>query len=355
MTVAGRTLDNSYKAYLLPQFPRENALGVRSERKARVDRRNLQEMYRRMLLIREFETKAAEEFTRGNINGHIHTYAGEEAVAVGACASLRLDDLITSTHRGHGHCIAKGGDVKYMMAELFGRNTGYCKGKGGSLHIADVSIGILGANGIVGAGIPIACGGALSAQVRGTDQVCLAFFGDGASNQGTFHESLNLASIWRLPVVFIAENNQYAQTTPQKYHMNIRSISERATAYGIPGVAVDGNDVVAVHEAVREAVRRARTGAGPTLIECVTYRLWGHYEGENMGYRTQAEVEEWNNRDPIVRFRRQLIRIDIMTEEEARRIEEATEKEVVEAVKFAQESPWPKPEETLEDVYVTYP
>ena len=330
-------------------------LGARSERKARVDKKIFLEMYRRMLLIREFETRAAEEFARGNINGHIHTYAGEEAIAVGACANLRDDDLITSTHRGHGHCIAKGGDVKYMMAELFGRRTGYCKGKGGSLHIADVSIGILGANGIVGAGIPIACGGALSAQVRGTDQVCICFFGDGAANQGTFHESLNLASIWRLPVIFIAENNQYAQTTPQKYHMNVKSISERAVAYGIPGIVVDGNDVIAVHETVREAIKRARGGAGPTLIECMTYRLRGHYEGENMGYRTEEEVEEWKKRDPIPRFRQQLIKMGIITEKEAKEVDSAAHKEVEDAVKFAQESPWPKPEETLEDVYVSYP
>lgn len=327
----------------------------RGQRKSRIDKETFLEMYRRMLLIREFETRAAEEFAKGNINGHIHTYAGEEAVAVGACANLGGDDLITSTHRGHGHCIAKGGDVKYMMAELFGRRTGYCKGKGGSLHIADVSIGILGANGIVGAGIPIACGGGLSAQVRGTDRVCICFFGDGAANQGTFHESLNLASIWRLPVIFVAENNQYAQTTPQKYHMNVKSISERAAAYGMPGVTVDGNDVMAVYETVREGVRRARAGAGPTLVECMTYRLRGHYEGENMGYRTQAEVEEWKKRDPIERFRQQLIKTGAVTEEEAKEIESACLKEVEDAVKFAHESPWPKPEETLEDVYVSYP
>jgi TPP-dependent pyruvate/acetoin dehydrogenase alpha subunit len=312
-------------------------------------------MYRRMLLIRVFETRASEEFAKGNINGHIHTYAGEEGVAVGACTNLRNNDLITSTHRGHGHCIAKGGDVKFMMAELFGRRTGYCKGKGGSLHIADVSIGILGANGIVGAGIPIACGGGVSAQIRGTDQVCISFFGDGASNQGTFHESLNLASIWRLPVVFIAENNQYAQTTPQKYHMNVKSISERASAYGLPGVTVDGNDVMAVYETVHEAVRRARTGAGPTLVECMTYRLRGHYEGENMGYRTQDEVDDWKKRDPILRFVQQIVKMNILTEEETKKIEESVRKEVEDAVKFAKESPWPEPEEALEDVYVSYP
>ena len=321
----------------------------------RVESKMLLDMYRRMLLIRGFETRAAEEFARGNINGHIHTYAGEEAVAVGVCANLRDDDLITSTHRGHGHCIAKGGDVKYMMAELFGRRTGYCKGKGGSLHIADISLGILGANGIVGAGIPIALGGGLSAQLKGTDSVCISFFGDGASNQGTFHESLNLASIWKLPVIFIAENNQYAQTTPQKYHMNVKSISERATAYGIPGVAVDGNDVMAVYETAREAVRRARVGAGPTLIECLTYRQRGHYEGENMGYRTQAEVDDWKGRDPIPRFRQQLVRTGIASEAEAKQIEDSCQREIEGAIRFANDSPYPSPEETLEDVYVSYP
>jgi pyruvate dehydrogenase E1 component alpha subunit len=315
----------------------------------------LLDMYRRMLLIRNFENRAAEEFARGNINGHIHTYAGEEAVAVGVCANLRDDDLITSTHRGHGHCIAKGGEVKYMMAELFGRRTGYCKGKGGSLHIADISLGILGANGIVGAGIHIALGGGLSAQLKGTDSVCISFFGDGASNQGTFHESLNLASIWKLPVIFIAENNQYAQTTPQKYHMNVKSISERATAYGIPGVLVDGNDVMAVYETAREAVRKARVGAGLTLVECMTYRQRGHYEGENMGYRTQAEVDDWKRRDPIPRFRQQLVKMGVVAEAEAKQIEDSCQRELEDAIRFANESPYPSPEETLEDVYVSYP
>jgi len=324
-------------------------------REAEVDGKTLLEIYRRMLLIREFDNRAAEEFAKGALPGFIHTYIGEEAVAVGACINLRDDDFITSTHRGHGHCIAKGCDVKYMMAELFGRRTGYCKGKGGSMHIADISIGMLGANGIVGAGIPLACGAALSAQVRGADQVCISFFGDGASNQGTFHESLNLASIWRLPVIFLVENNQYAQTTPQKYHMNVKSISERAASYGIPGVTVDGNDVMAVYETMREAVKRARAGLGPTLVECMTYRHRGHFEGDNVGYRTQVEVEEWKKRDPIVRFRQQLIKMGVLTEKEAKELERTCLKDVEEAIKFAQESPWPKPEEALEDVYVSYP
>jgi pyruvate dehydrogenase E1 component alpha subunit len=269
---------------------------------SKIPKEKLIDMYRKMLLIRYHETAAAEAFAAGTIPGFVHLYVGEEAVAVGACANLRDDDYITSTHRGHGHCIAKGCNVKYMMAELIGKETGYCKGKGGSMHIADVGIGMLGANGMVGAGIPLACGAGLSAQIRGTDQVCISFFGDGASNQGTFHESLNLASIWRLPVVFVAENNLYAQTTPQKHAMNIRSIAERGAAYGMPSAEVDGNDLIAVYEAVHEAVKRARKGLGPTLLECVTYRWRGHFEGDVLHYRTEKEVEEWKKKDPISKF-----------------------------------------------------
>jgi len=332
----------------------ETGLSKRTDTGAVPDRKTLHDMYRRMSLIREFESRVVEQFAKGSIPGFVHTYIGEEATAVGACTNLGDDDYITSTHRGHGHCIAKGCDVKYMMAELFGKESGYCKGKGGSMHIADVSRGMLGANGIVGAGLPLACGAALAAQVKGTDQVCISFFGDGASNQGTFHESLNLASIWRLPVVFLAENNQYAQSTPQKYHMNVKSISERAVAYGIPGVMTDGNDVMAVYETVREAVRRARAGAGPTLVECMTYRHRGHFEGDATGYRMLKEVEEWKQRDPIPRFRQQLIKMGVLSEAEASGIEESCRQQVSDAIKFAEDSPWPRPEETLEDVYVSY-
>lgn len=321
----------------------------------KIPKKKLIDMYRKMLLIRYHETKAADLFAAGKIVGYVHLYAGEEAVAVGACANLRDDDFITSTHRGHGHCIAKGCDVKYMIAELLGRETGYCRGKGGSMHIANVKIGMLGANGIVGAGPPLACGAALSAQIRGTDQVCISFFGDGASNQGTFHESLNLASIWRLPVVFIAENNLYAETTPQKYHMNIRSIAERGAAYGIPSAEVDGNDVIAVYEAVDEAVKRARAGLGPTLLDCITYRLRGHNEGDDMLYRTKEEFEEWKKKEPILRFKKKLIEMGVLKEHEANKIEEACLKEVEEALSFAEGCPHPKPEELFEDVYVSYP
>ena len=235
------------------------------------------EMYKTMKRIREFETNASKLFAEGQIHGFVHLYIGEEAVATGVCSNLREDDYITSTHRGHGHIIAKGGDVKYMMAELYGRQTGYCKGKGGSMHIADATKGIIGANGIVGAGQNIATGAGLSAKLRGTDQVCACFFGDGSTNQGTFHESLNLASIWRLPVVFVCENNLYGISMHQSRHQAIQDIADRAVAYNIPGVVVDGNDVFAVYEAANEAIERARNGQGPSLIECKTYRHHGHF------------------------------------------------------------------------------
>ena len=320
----------------------------------KISKEMLIEMYRKMLLIRYHETKASEKFAAGKIPGSVHLYIGEEAVAVGACASLRNDDFITSTHRGHGHCIAKGCNVKYMLAELLGKKTGYCKGKGGSMHIADVEKGILGANGIVGAGLPLACGAALSAQIRGTNQVCISFFGDGASNQGTFHESINLASIWRLPVVFIAENNLYAETTPQKFAMNIQSIAERAVAYGIPGVKVDGNDVIAVYHAVDEAVKRAREGLGPTLIECLTYRWRGHHEGDSIPYRTKEEFECWMKKDPIKRFREKIIDMGLLNKDGTDIIEEECLKEVETAYIFAEGCPEPDPDEILEDVYVSY-
>jgi pyruvate dehydrogenase E1 component alpha subunit len=311
----------------------------------------MMQMLEKMVKIRKFEEKAAELFAKGKIPGFVHLYIGEEAVAVGACSALRDNDFITSTHRGHGHIIAKGGNIKFMMAELFGKRTGYCKGKGGSMHIADLDLGILGANGIVGAGLPIAIGAGLSAQVRKTDQVTVCFFGDGASNRGTFHESINVASIWKLPVVFLNENNHYAISFSQKKSMAIPNISDRATAYGIPGLTVDGNDVIAVYEAVSEAVKRARNGNGPTLIEAKTYRWRGHFEGDPVLYRPQEELEEWKKRDPIKLFKERLVNSGIATEDEIAQIEKKIEEEVEEAVKFAEESPYPNLEETLEDVY----
>ncbi|MCK4617740.1 thiamine pyrophosphate-dependent dehydrogenase E1 component subunit alpha, partial [Candidatus Aerophobetes bacterium] len=283
-----------------------------------------------------------------------HSYIGEEAVAVGVCASLNRDDYITSTHRGHGHCIAKGADLKRMMAELYGKETGYCKGKGGSMHIADFSIGILGANGIVGGGIPIATGTALASQYLEDGRVTVCFFGDGASNQGGFHESLNLASLWKLPVVYVCENNLYAETTPQADHQPIRDVADRAKSYNMPGVIVDGNDVLAVYEKVNKAVERARAGRGPTLVECKTYRYRGHWEGDPEVYRTKEEVKEWKKRDPLKKFKKYLLENDITQSKEISFVEKKIEDEIKDAIKYAQASPLPKPESALEDLYVEH-
>ncbi len=316
-----------------------------------IGKEKLIDMFKTMVRIRTFEERVSKEFAAGNVPGFVHLYIGEEAIATGACANLRPDDYITSTHRGHGHLIAKGGKTDRMMTELYGKRTGYCKGKGGSMHIADVDIGILGANGIVGGGIPIAGGAALSAQMRGTSQVTICFLGDGASNRGTFHEGVNLASIWKLPVVYIIENNQYAEATPISYAANIPNIADRAAAYGIPGRTIDGNDVIAVYEAVSEAVARARKGEGPTLVECKTYRWHGHFEGDTQTYRTKEEVEEWKKKDPIPRFRKKLIKMEVLTGKEADEINQGMLEELDKAVKLAEESLFPDPEEALEDVY----
>ncbi|MBA7507870.1 Acetoin:2,6-dichlorophenolindophenol oxidoreductase subunit alpha [subsurface metagenome] len=316
-----------------------------------IEQEKLIDMYRVMVRIRTFEDRVRKEFAAGNIPGFVHSYCGEEAIATGACANLGADDYITSTHRGHGHLIAKGGKTDRMMAELFGKKTGYNKGKGGSMHIADTDIGILGANGIVAAGIPIAGGAALSAKMRGTDQVVLCFFGDGACNTTRFHEGVNLASIWKLPIVYVIENNMYAEATPVTCAMNIPNIADRAAAYGIPGVTVDGNDVQAVYEAVGEAVARARKGEGPTLVECKTCRYYGHFEGDMQTYRTKEELDECHKRDPIPRFRKKLVEMGVLTERGADKINQEILKELDDAVKFAEESPFPEPEEALEDVY----
>jgi len=314
-------------------------------------REELAEMYRKMLQIRYFEEKIFELYGQNLVPGTIHLYAGEEAVAVGVCSTLREDDYITSTHRGHGHCIAKGADLKRTMAEILGKKTGYCKGKGGSMHIADFKIGMLGATAVVGAGLPIAVGAGLSVKLRKTDQVVACFFGEGASNQGTFHESINIASAWLLPVIFICENNLYAMGTRQSRVMNIKNIADRAVAYGIPGVTVDGNDALAVYEASQKAVERARSGSGPTLIECKTYRLKGHSRVDPAKYRPKEEVEEWLAKDPIERFKAMLLQTKTFTEAEILRIEREVFTEIEDAVKFAIESPYPAPEEALEDVY----
>lgn len=307
-------------------------------------------MLKTMVRIRTFEEMVSKEFKAGNIPGFVHLYIGEEAVAAGACANLRTDDYITSTHRGHGHLIAKGGKTDLMMAEIYGRKTGYCRGKGGSMHIADMDIGILGANGIVGAGIPIANGAALSAQMRATDQVALCFFGDGATNTSRFHEGLNMASNWKLPVVYTIENNQYGMFTRTSQVMNV-DIASRAAAYGIPGVSVDGNDVLAVYEAVGKAVARARRGEGPSLVECQTSRWHGHTEGDAQPYRTKEDIAEWMQKDPIIKLEKHLIETGVLTQEETDKIRAEMLEEMDQAVRFAEESPFAAPEETLEDVF----
>ena len=315
------------------------------------DNNKMLDMYRQMLTIRFFEEKVFELYGQNLVPGTIHLYAGEEAVAVGACANLRRDDYITSTHRGHGHCIAKGARLDKTMAEILGRKTGYCKGKGGSMHIADFSVGMLGATAVVGAGIPIATGAGLSIKLRGTDQVAVCFFGDGASNQGTFHEGINLAAVWHLPVVFVCENNLYAMGTRQTRVMLIDNIADRAAGYGIPGVAVDGNDISAVFEAARVAVERARRGEGPTLLECKTYRLKGHSRFDPAAYRPKDEVNEWLRKDAIARFQARLLETGVITEDEIQKTVDKAKNDVEEATKFALESPFPEPAEALDDVY----
>jgi pyruvate dehydrogenase E1 component alpha subunit len=308
-------------------------------------------MYTNMTKIRMFEERVAEIFAEGKIPGFVHLYIGEEAVATGVCASLRDTDYITSTHRGHGHLISKGGDLKLMMAELFGKKTGYCKGKGGSMHIADVELGILGANGIVGGGPPLATGAALAAHYQGKDDVAVCFFGDGASNQGTTHEAMNLASCWKLPVIFVNENNLYGISSCTINSMCVADIADRASAYDMPGVVVDGNDVMAVYEASSEAIRRGRQGEGPSLIECKTYRHRGHFEGDPGVYRKEDEVIEWKAKDPIPRFEKKLVEINVLTQEKIEEVKNTIEKQLAEAVGFAEESPFPDPSELTEDVY----
>ena len=312
-------------------------------------------IYERMQLIRVFETRVSTEFGKGKIPGFVHLYAGEEAVAVGICANLTDADYMTSTHRGHGHCVAKGVDVRGMMAELFGKATGICKGKGGSMHIADMDKGMLGANGIVGGGPPLACGSGLTAKTNGTDQVTICFFGDGASEQGTLHESLNLAAIWKLPIVFVAENNGYAESTPAHYHCSVENIADRAAAYNMPGVTIDGNDLFAVYESAHEAVARARAGQGPSLLECKTYRHHGHFEGDAQTYKIAEENEKYRAElDPIKRFKEAVLSRGLVSAAELTDIDEQVNAAIDEAVKFAEDSPFPEVQETFTDVYVSY-
>ncbi len=311
-------------------------------------------IYERMRLIREFENRAADLFAQGKVPGFVHLYAGEEAIAIGVCAHLTDRDYITSTHRGHGHCIAKGVDIHAMMAELYGKKTGSCNGKGGSMHIADVTKGMLGANGIVGAGGPLACGAGLTAKVKGTDQVAICFFGDGAAEQGTMHESMNLASIWKLPVVFVCENNGFAQTTPSHYHCAAEDIADRATGYNMPGFSVDGTDLFAVYEAASEAIARARRGEGPTLIECKAFRYYGHFQGDNLSYYTEDDKAKQKERDPIDKFAKRVLDRELLSKAELAEIDARIKKVLDEAVQFAEQSPYPALDAILTDVYVSY-
>ncbi|HET8578445.1 MAG TPA: thiamine pyrophosphate-dependent dehydrogenase E1 component subunit alpha [Methylomirabilota bacterium] len=315
----------------------------------------LLQIYAGMLRIRRFEERARELYQAGRIPGFIHLSIGQEAVAVGVCATLRRDDYLLSTHRGHGHFLAKGGSPRALMAELYGRTTGCCKGKGGSMHIADASVGYLGANGVLTSGCVLAPGVGLSIQMRKTDQVVVALFGDGAANRGPFHEGVNLAALWRAPAVFVCENNFWASTTAHEVSTAGGSIAARAAGYGIPGLTVDGNDVLATRAAVAEAVERARQGRGPTLIEARTARLLGHYEGDPQAYRSKGETEAARRGEPIARFSAYLHEAGVLDDAHQRRVAEAIEAEIQEAVDFAESSPWPKPHMALEDLFVHYP
>jgi len=316
-------------------------------------RDQLAEMYYRMWLIRRFDQSAMEQYRHGRMRGTTHAYIGQEAIAVGACAALDRHDYITSTHRGHGHCLAKGGDPRRMMAELLGKATGYCKGKGGSMHIADLDLGILGANGIVGGGIAIATGAAYSADLRGSRQVAVCFFGDGASNQGILMEAANMAALWKLPVIYLCEENKYAEFSPSLPFIAIERIELKARAFGLPGLTVDGNDVLAVYEAVRQAADRARRGEGPTLLVAQTYRIEGHTVGDPLTYRPSGEAEAWKSpeKDPIDRLGRYLVEQSGFATEELARLQQKAEDEIEAAVQFALDSPDPAIATLWEDVY----
>jgi len=324
-----------------------------STRKKKLGKDVLLDLHRRMVRIRIFEESAGKLMEDGKIPGALHLYVGQEAVAAGVMAHLSNEDWITSTHRGHGHLIAKGGEFAPMFAELYGRATGYCKGKGGSMHISNMELGMLGANGIVGGGPPIAVGAGFSNKFRKTDRVAVTFFGDGASNEGSFHEAANMAGLYKLPVIFVCENNGYGEFTAQANHQAIVDVADRAPGYGMPGVIVDGMDVMAVYEAAGIAIERARNGQGPTLLECKTYRFYDHVGVRGMGlaYRSDDEVTEWRGRDPITLFEQELARQKILTPAAAEVVHGEIHKQVDEAIAFAESSPLPAPEDLLNDVY----
>jgi len=313
----------------------------------------ISKMYQGMIKIRYFENKIVELYSSGKMPGIAHLYIGEEAIAVGVCANLTSRDFITSTHRGHGHVIAQGANLKKMMAEILGKKSGYCKGKGGSMHIIDMKKGILGANGIVAAGIPIATGAGYSSKFRGTDQVAVAFFGDAASNHGNFHESLNMAAAWKLPVIYVCENNLYGISVDIRKVTNTKNIADRACAYNIPGYVVDGNDVLNVYEVTKKAVERARNKMGPTLIECKTYRWKGHHLGDpGIIYRPEEERKAWMDKCPIKSFRERLLEDKVFTQDEIVLFEKKVKEIIEEALDFAMNSPFPGKEEAYEDVFM---
>jgi TPP-dependent pyruvate/acetoin dehydrogenase alpha subunit len=310
-------------------------------------------LFKMMLMVRAFEEKAGELFQQNLIPGFIHLSIGQEASSVGTCCVLRQNDYVASTHRGHGHMIAKGADPKFMFAELLGKATGYCKGKGGSMHIADFSIGILGANGVVGGGFPIIVGAGLSIKLRKTDQVGIVFFGDGAANRGTFHEAVNMAAIWKLPVVFVCENNLYASTTSVSYSLAGGSVAGRAIAYDIPGFETNGNDILEVRKTVSKAVKRAREGKGPSIVENKTYRYRGHFEGDPQKYRTPKEIDRfYREKDPIRVFSEQLKKEGNLSNKLEKRLREEVSNYIEEAVAYAKQAPLPRPEDALEDLYI---
>jgi TPP-dependent pyruvate/acetoin dehydrogenase alpha subunit len=320
-----------------------------------IDKDRLVGIYRTMVRIRTFEERAVKLFEENRLRGSVHTYVGEEAIAATVCSRLRKDDYITSTHRGHGHCIAKGGSLDRTLAELKGKETGYCKGRGGSMHIADPATGNLGANAIVGAGVPIAVGAALSASLRGTDQVAVAFFGDGASNQGVTHEAMNLASVWKLGVIFVCENNGFGISVPLEQSTSVKDISVRAAAYDMPGVSVDGNDVFEIDAAFERAEKRARKGGGPSLIECKTYRWKGHWIGDPETYRTRDEVEKWKDKCPIKRLACHMTENRVLTRAQLDEIDASVAAEMDAALVFAEGSPEPDPSRVMENVFFETP
>ncbi|RLE06994.1 pyruvate dehydrogenase (acetyl-transferring) E1 component subunit alpha [Candidatus Aerophobetes bacterium] len=317
----------------------------------RIPKDKLIQMYTTMVKIRQFEDRVYLLFLQGEMPGTIHLSQGQEAVAAGVCANLRKEDLITSTHRPHGHAIAKGVSIKSLMAELFARKTGCCEAKGGSMHVGDMDVGMLPAIAIVGGGIPVATGLALGCKMMRTDKVVVSFFGDGASNTGAFHEGINMGAIWDLPIVYVCENNLYGASTHISKVMKIKNVADRAASYGIPGMVVDGNDVFSVYNAAKEAVSRAREGKGPTLLECKTYRRGGHSRSDSHRYRPKEEEEVWLAKDPIPRAKDKLMKMGVLTVKKVKEIEDRTKREITEAIEYAQKSPFPKPEDTLLNVF----